>query len=304
MISAFGVDHGGIGTSQSGVSKAESSTKRNRRGTAVVGAGAVAGGTGLIAGGVPKAKSDSTAARQMGRGKGVRSSVRGATKIAPGGILGFRSHAHGGGIYGFKQKHTEAEWSGPAKSKQSAFYRGYNYGKIEPEMKVIRGLAQGRRAANAALVGGAATVAGGLAYRRKHKVSKGRRESDTYNAALVGAGGTGAALTHTVPRFLRTKEKKYAVRAAGETARSNALAPSLAGRRTGEVRRKPHLLKGVPRHAAQEAGRLRGAAAQHEHFAEVLGGTAKAVGRFRTPTTVAAGIGAGGLLATAHRKKG
>jgi hypothetical protein len=68
-----------------------------------------------------------------------------------------------------------------------------------------------------------------------------------------------------------------------------------------EIRRNPKAFKGVPTHVAEEAGKLRGAAIQQAHFADVYRSTGKAVGRLRAPGLVAAAAGAGGLALT--RKK-
>lgn len=338
MISAFGVDHGGIDGSSIYKSE-ESDRKKNVKGSVIAGAGGVTATTGLAAGGIPGAKSDFTSVFRVkpGQGKGARkvaSTIRGAApaaKAAPGGILGFRAHAHQGGTAGFMQGVKEDTKTKP-KDAADAFYRGRNAGKIRPELKMLRGMGKGRKVANAALVGGSAVTGYGLHERKK--VSKSRRDVDTYNASLVGAAGTGAVATHAVPKFLDSKRKKYEASASRNVDEAGKLVQGLAGRQgkkltlrqmhkhkvkkpgqpfpqtmyptvsDSAVKRDPSILHGVDHATARKAGRLRGAATQDRHFAEVLGNTAKHVRRFRTPTAVAATVGAGGLAASGHRKKG
>jgi hypothetical protein len=333
MISAFGVDHGGI-------SKADDTpTKRNRRGSALVGAGAVTAGTGLAAGGVPGGKSDFTSvlSPKPGKGKGPRKYAslawrnKNMARAAPGGILGFRHHAHAGGTVGFEQKAAQHAKTG-ARTPEQHFSHARNAAKIAPEYKVMHGMMAGKKAANALLVGGVGAVGYGLAERRKHSVSKGRRESDTYNAGLVGAAGTGAVVSTGGSKFLNRKGNKYERAAGAKMDQAHRLAPQIGGRKTVNwpehkqlrfmhknpgkplpktlepevsdydiVRHKK--LQGVPHETARKVGALRGAAVQEAHFAHVLHNTARVTGKFRTPTAVAAAVGAGGLAASAHRKK-
>lgn len=296
MQSAFGVEHGEFG-------KRDNSARQNAQGSAIEGGGAVVGGTGLIAGGVPKGKSDSTAWKRAQDAKkaGAPLHRRLATtsKITPGGILGFRQHAHGGGIWDFKSKDTAAEWSGPAKTHKDAFFRGYNKGKIGPEEEVIRGLKTARTGANAALVGGAAAIAYG---HHKKKIAKSRR-SDSINATAAGLGGTTAVVTHAVPKFLDSKQRKYTEMAAHETEQADKLVPGMRGQRTGAAKRSPHLLHNASKEAVGVAGELRGAAAQHEHFADVFRTTSKGTKAFRNPAAAVGAVGVGGLAISAHRKK-
>ena len=69
------------------------------------------------------------------------------------------------------------------------------------------------------------------------------------------------------------------------------------------IKRDPKLLSGVSPDVAEKAGRLRGAAAQQTHFAEVYDNTAKVIRRGRTPGLIAATAGAGGLAASRMKPK-
>lgn len=339
MESAFGIEH---------IEKAESRVKNNRRGSALIGGGSVAAGTGLVAGGVPGAKSDFTSvfrvaqsrAEHKAKGaKGVRRAASAAAswtpgaKALPGGILGFRTHAHAGGTYGFQEEAKEAAKK-PVKNAADAFYRGRTEGKIGPELKVMNGMIQGRKVAHGALGAGAAAIGAGAYLKHKSKVAKSRHTSDSYNATLAGAGATGVAATTGASSFLNSKKRKYEVSAANKVDEAGKLVPGLAGREgkkltlrqmhqfrqkhgpdapwpktmypsvhDSAVKRSPHLLAGVSEHAAKEAGKLRGAATQERHFAEVIGATGKGIKAFRGPSAVIGAVGVGGLAANAHRSK-
>jgi hypothetical protein len=336
MESAFGVEH---------VEKSDR-VKNNRRGSALIGGGSVAAGTGLVAGGVPGAKSDFTSVfrvaeqRQAAAGrKGVRGAAARAKawtpgfKATPGGILGFRTHAHAGGTYGFQEEAKEAAKK-PVKNAADAFYRGRTEGKIAPEIKVMNGMIQGRKVAHGALGAGAAAIGAGAYLKHKSKVAKSRHSSDGYNATLVGAGGTGAVVSHGGAAFLDRKRKGYEASAARKVDEAGKLVPGLAGREgkkmnlrqmhqfrqkhgpdapwpktmypsvhDSAVKRSPHIVAGVSEHAAKEAGKLRGAATQERHFAEVMGATAKGVRAFRGPSAIVGAVGLGGLAANSHRNK-
>lgn len=326
-----------------GVAKADSARdkRRNREGTALAGAGAATATTGLIAGGLPGAKSDFSSVFRMkpGQGTGVRraaSTARGATpavKAVPGGILGFRVSAHKGGTYAFEEK-AKANAQRKPKNAHDAFEMGRNEGKIAPEHRVMRGMMRGKKVANAALVGGAAATAYGLHHRKPSQpVSKSspERKSDTYNSALLGAGAATTAATTAVPRYLDKHKKSYERSAARNVDQASKIVPSLGGRQGKRLTLKqmskfrqqngpdtpwpktmyPEVkdrdakakLKGVAPRAAEAAGRLRGAAAQERHFAEVIGNTSRAIRSVRTPAAVAAGVGAGGLAVNQNRKR-
>lgn len=296
------------------------------------GAGGVAAGVGLAAGGIPGAKSDFSSVFRVksGEGKGVKravSTIRGAAPAAaaaPGGILGFRLSAHKGGTYGFKEQAKADAKKGPPTSSKDAFYRGYNAGKIGPEEKIIRGMTRGRGAANATMLGGAGAAAYGLS-RPKDRVKKSEKNTDKYHATLAGAGTAGAVTAHAGSKYLKGQEKKFATSATNKVDEAGKLVPSMAGRKgkkmnlrqmhnyakknpgspwpktmhpkvsDGAPGRHPEMLAGVKPEVAERAGKLRGAAAQERHFSEVFGNTSKVVRRFRTPSAIVGGVGAGGL---------
>lgn len=274
-------------------------------GSALAGAGAVTAGTGFVAGGVPGAKSD---VKPFVRPEpGIRGQAK-KTKAFPGGILGFRHNAHAGGIYGFKQKATENAWKGGPKDSHEAFFHGRTEGKIAPEEQVLRHLKGGKKAAGATMAGGAALTALGV-HRARSKVSKADREK-SYHGALLGAGAATAGIGHGGAKLLAHQDKKWSAAAAHNVGQASKLIPGMAGPKVRrgrpistedlhaadtEVRRNTKTFKGVPSHVAQEAGRLRGAAIQQAHFADVYRDTGKMVGRLRGGGLVAAGAGAGGL---------
>lgn len=308
-------------------------------GSAIAAGGAATAGVGLAAGGVPGAKSDfsSILNTKPGSGKGVKravSTVRGrapAAKAAPGGILGFRVSAHRGGLYGFTDQARKHALK-PVDSAPDAFWRGRNAGKIAPEEKVIRHMQGGKKAAGAALVGGAAATAYGLR-RARGEVKKAQRDSDKYNGALLGAGAAGAGISHGATRLLGSQHHKWAGAASNSIDEAGKLVPSIGGRQgkkltlkqmhrhkinnpgqpypktmhpvvsDSDIKRDPKLLHGVHPKVAEQAGRLRGAAAQQTHFAEVYRDTAKVVGRFRGPSAIIAGAGAGGLAMSRKKER-
>ena len=199
----------------------------------------------------------------------------------------------------------------------------------------MRGMRTGHRAANAARVAGAATTAYGLSRSGKDKLKKNIEKKDnsrSYNGALVGAGTTGAVAAHGSAKFMDSKQKKFAAQASGNVDRAGKLIPAIAGRQTQEAHReaevrekhfgvKPdlkqtmypsvsdgqigreNLMRGKSKKVAAEAGRLRGAAAQERHFAEVYRNTAKVSRSVRTPSAIVAAAGAGGLLASRDKVK-
>jgi hypothetical protein len=260
-------------------------------------------------------------------------------KATPGGILGFRISAHDLGTKYFRaQKELDDKIKKP--SKKQSFYRGFNAGKIGPEESIMRGMARGQKGAHAALLGGAATTVYGVkraASKPKEKVTKAddKRRSNLYNGTLVGAGTAGAAISHGGSKYLGRQQSKYAGRAAREVDEAGRLVPNIAGReykkmslrqidkfkranpgatdkdlpksmyptvKDGDIKRNPRLLSGVPKETAEQAGKLRGAAAQHRHFSEVFGSTAKVTRRFRGPSAIVAGVGAGGLAANRNKR--
>lgn len=260
-----------------------------------------------------------------------------AVKQLKGGILGFRTAFHAGGTEGFKQKALEQR-KAKTDDAADAFKRGRNVGKISPEIKVMHGMGRGRLVANTAMVGGAGVTAYGL-HHRKDKVSKRDRKTDTYNATLLGAGTAGAAVSHGGAKYLDSHKRRYQASASKAVDQAGDLIPKIAGRQgqrmsmkqmdkfkrknghqgkafddipwpktmypkvsDEEIRRKPKLLRNADPSTASQAGVLRGKAAQERHFAEVFDSTAKAVRRFRTPSAVVAGVGAGGLLVASNKK--
>jgi hypothetical protein len=307
-------------------------------GAAIAGAGVVTAGTGLAAGGVPGAKSDFSAlfpktpkhrAPVTGAKKVVRTVAERApaVKVAPGGILGFRSSAHRGGHYGFQLKAQEDAKKKIA-SSSDAYWRGRNAGKIAPEEKIMRHMKVGRGAAGLALVGGSAAAAYGV---KRSKVSKAQRHTEQYSGALAGAGVAGAGLSHGGSKVLDSQRRKWETTASRNVDDAGKLVPALAGREGKRltlrqmhkhktknpgkpfpksmyplvsdtaIRSNPKLMSGVSPKTAEKAGQLRGAAVQGRHFAEVYGNTAKVVRGLRTPSLIVAGAGAGGLAMS--RKK-
>lgn len=281
-------------------------------GSAIAAGGAVTAGTGFAAGGVPGAKANIQPFVKPE--PGVRGQAK-KVKAFPGGVLGFRHNAHAGGIYGFKQKATENAWKGPTHDAHEAFSRGRTEGKIAPEEAVLRHLKGGKKAAGAAMAGGAALTALGVR-RARGEVKKADRRSKSYNGAVLGAGAATAGVGHGGAKLLAHQDRKWSAAASHNVSQASKLVPGMAGPKTrrgkpistedlrsadSEVRRNPKTFKGVHPNVAQEAGRLRGAAIQQAHFADVYRDTGKMVGRLRAPGLVAAGVGAGGLALS--RKK-
>lgn len=338
--SAFGVDHGGISKADD-KKRNRQGTALAAAGATTATTGLVAGGIpGAKSDFSSVFRVKEGTGRGAKR---VATTIRGqapAAKAVPGGILGFRTSAHKGGTAHFENVARENNKTKP-KGTNDAFYRGHNEGKIAPEHRVMRGMARGRKASNALLGVGVAATAAGLQRRKPGKTDKvskasAERKSDTYNSALLGAGTAGAALGQGVPKYLKGHQKAYEASAARNVDEASKLVPSLGGRKhpkmnmkqihtwkkknptkafpadvkrtmypevsDGDVSRK-RKLKGVDARTAEAAGRLRGAATQERHFAEVFGSTAKAVKRVRTPSAIAAAAGAGGLAVNRDKKK-
>jgi hypothetical protein len=172
-------------------------------------------------------------------------------------------------------------------------------------------------------------------HQRSKQVSKAQRESDKYNGTLLGVGAAGGAISGSGTRLLRGQQHKWATEASRNVDEAGKLIPAIAGRQgkkltlsqmhrhkvknpgqpfpktmhpsvsDSEIKRNPSLLHGVSHNTAVKAGNMRGAAAQQRHFAEVYGNTAKVVSRFKAPSAIVAGVGAGGLIASRkqHVKK-
>lgn len=308
-------------------------------GSAIAGVGAVTAGTGLVAGGVPGGKSDfsSIYRTKPGSGKGVKRAVTSVTgktpavKAIPGGILGFRHSAHKGGTAYFRGM-KRASAKDASKSAADAFWHGRNAGKIKPEIEIMRNMRKGKKVAGAAVIGGTAATVYGVK-RATTEVKKSQRNSDKYHGAVLGAGTAGAAISHGSSKVLSGQQRKWATRASDSVDEAGKLIPGIAGREgqklnlrqmnkyktqnpgkpwpktmypkvtDRDIKRNPKIFSGVNPKVAQKAGHLRGAAAQQRHFAEVYGNTAKVVRRLRTPSLVAAGVGAGGLVATRKKDK-
>jgi len=321
---------------------ADRNHKHAASGTSLAAAGGVTAGAGLAAGGIPGAKSDFTAVfrTKPAEGKGVKravSHVKGKAPLvraAPGGVLGFRIHAHEGGTVGFEQQAEQLarRTSAPEKAAHHAFSHGYTEGKIEPEKQVLRHMRGGRKVAAGALIGGAGLTAYGVhrAKEEREQIRKDRRSSDKYNGALAGTGAAGFTLGHGGHKLFRGQERKWTNRANTNVDEAQKLVPGLGGRKHNQNLRayKKHLARGgtpenfpktmePERHmtdilrdkkvfagvhpdVARKAGNLRGAAVQAEHFSHVYGNTGKVVGRLRTPSAIVGGAGVGGLVA-AHR---
>jgi hypothetical protein len=306
-------------------------------GSAIAGAGAVTAAGGLIAGGVPGGKSDFTSVFRVKRGEGkgfkrAASTVKGAApaaKAAPGGIFGFRTHAHEGGLYGYADDTMKHNRNG-ANARES-FRQGRTTGKIGPEMKIISQMKGARKVAHGALGAGVGAVAYGAHRARKTEVKKDDRHTKKYSGALLGAGGTAAVGSHVGSKVLTGQAKKWEKSAAQNVDEAGRLVPRIAGRQKEKIsdkkayklirQNKPHpmssrpsvsdhyiknnplTMSGVHPEVARHAGRLRGAAAQEQHFADVYRNTSKVVRRLRTPSLVAAAAGAGGLAAANKKTK-
>jgi hypothetical protein len=316
--------------------------KKDAHGAAIASGGAVVAGTGLAAGGIPGAKADSRPIFNLkpGHGGRVKRKVTAVTqntsaaKAAKGGILGFRTHVHEGGTAGFMEQADKiaSRPVAPGKEASHAFSHGYTSGKIGPELKIIRQMKGGKKAAGAALLGGAGTTGYGLK-RAKDEVNKAERHADQYHGTLLGAGGAGLAVGAGGRKVLRGQEHKWRNRANTGIDEAQKLVPNLGGRKPDQnlKRYKKHLgrggtpenfpktmrperemtdilrdkktFEGVSPETAKKAGALRGGAAQAEHFSHVYGSTAKVVGRLRGPSALVAGAGAGGLAATHMKDK-
>jgi hypothetical protein len=324
MISGFGIDHGDV------VSK-KNSDKRHAQGSAIAGAGAVTAGTGLVAGGIPGVKGSYHDVARL-KEPGLAGKARAGAKLGGGGVLGYRSAVHEGGVKWFQRvEDKKSKIKNPTPSQ--TFTRARNQGKIKPELQVLRHMAGAKKVAGAALIGGSAATAYGV-HRAKSEVRKDRRRGQAYNATLAGAGATGAAVSTGAGAVLGRQEKKWNNRASHAIDEAGRLIPSMAGRKdptvtdkqyARQVKRHPgqpfpksrypvhsdeamardpkKYLHGVSHETAAKAGRLRGDAAQATHFAEVYGDTAKVVRRFRGPSAVVGTVAAGGLLA-GRKKKG
>ena len=297
-------------------------------GSAIAAGGGVVGATGFVAGGVPGVKPNIDPLVQVNqersKGKGFKATARKAKKVVPavargtgGGILGFRRKAHEGGIYGFKQQATTNAWKGATHDPHEAFLRGRVEGKIAPEEQVLRHLKGGKKAAGAAMAGGAATMAYGV-HRARQKVEKADRDEKAFHGALLGGGAATAGVSHGAVKLLGSQEKKWSAEATHNVGRAEKLVPGMAspkvrrGKKVSfeairdadtEARKNPKSFKGVHPNVAQEAGRLRGAAIQQAHFADVYRSTGKAVGHLRGPGLVAAAAGAGGLAVSRKKDK-
>lgn len=331
--SAFGVE--------TDFSKAETKPTPKKKespaiGAAITGAGAVTAGTGLVAGGIPGAKSNFASVLDLkspdadSRGpKRAAQRVRRtapAAKAVPGGILGFRINAHEGGTLGFEQN-AARDAKKKVNSPADAFANARNAAKIGPEKEVMRNMRTGKKIAGAALIGGTAATAYG-AKRTKEALSKSQKHSDTYNGALVGAGGAAAGISHVGDKVLTGQKKRWTKLATDNVDAAGKLVPGLAGREgkkltlrqmkkhnlnnpgtpypktmyptvsDAAIKQNPSILNGASKKKAAQAGAHRAAATQQRHFAEVYGSTAKVVRRVRNPSLLAAGVGAGGLTSS------
>ena len=291
-----------------GIYKADKK-KDSPSGATIAGAGATTAGVGYLAGGRPRGEPDLNGVNFTEKPKNTRQLVGDKVKVArsfaPGGILGFRTKVHEGGLYQFRQNATKDKWDGPAKTAVQAFKQGRNTGKIAPEEKVIRHMRGGRKAAHAALAGGAGAALYGAG---KHRSEVKKADSQTKKDALVGAGTAGAGISGTGGALLSSQRRKWSKTASKHVDAAGKLAPTTAGRRTGRIsgRRtmdpsvtdgaivRNKLLDGLPTDVARKVGEHRGAAAQARHFAHVYGNTGK---------VVALGGGAASAAALYHGKK-
>lgn len=286
-------------------------TKRNHDASnaAITGAGSVTAGTGLVAGGLPGIKGDPSQltrlrslkdAKDKPKIKRVARAVRPGVKAAKGGILGGRIVSHNDGTEIFRQKASMGEWH-PSKTPQESFVQGRHRGKVAPEEKIIREMKGGKKVAAATLLAGSAAIAYGQRDKIKAKFKKRDSRRDKVSGAALGAGGTGLIVTSAASAGLHQQKRRWERESAKSKAGAARHIPALDGMSDQDIVRNPHIFRGASVHSARLAGHLRGAAAQHDHFADVYRTTAKVVGHGRAPSAVIAGAGGVGLLA--HKKK-
>lgn len=273
-----------------GIYKAEK--RKEPSGATIAGAGATTAGVGYLAGGTPRKKVSLEGINFNEKPKNARQLVgdkaRVASRMGQGGILGFRTTVHEGGLYGFNQAATKDKWSGAPKDSKTAFRHGRNAGKIAPEVKVIRHMSGGRKAAHALAASGVAAAGYGAGKERKQTVKKAdsRRKSD----AWTGAGAAGAGISGGGGALLSSQRRRWSKEASRNIDAGGKLVPATAGRRKGRFGRttmdpsvtdgaivRNKLLSGVDVDSARKLGQHRGAAAQARHFAHVYGSTGKVV---------------------------
>jgi hypothetical protein len=270
-------------------------------GSALAGAGSVTAATGLVGGGIPGFKSDSDTIKNLRQGS-WKQRTGAAMSSGRGGVFGYRVDAHQGAKDRFEN--DEKYFRDKPAGRTDSFMRGRTAGKIKPEADIIRHLKLGRRLSNAALVGGVAATAAGVKHAENKKVSKSEDDVKRYHGALLGAGGTASVISIGGEKILRRQGKKWSDREAGSLRDAAKIVPNLKPHMSdNEARSNAKTFAGKSKAKAEEAGRLRGAAAQERYFAHVYNHTAKMAHRARYPALAAAAVGAGGLLAASKKDK-
>jgi hypothetical protein len=223
--------------------------------SAITAAGATTAGVAALAGGIPKAQPDLSVAGKLtaeDKSRGVRRAAKRvknqamAAKLAPGGILGFRTGIHEFGTGYLKEKAVQdkqAKRTSPDSTRR-AYDRGNTTGKIGEENKIIRGMKTGRKVSHGALAVGVGTAGYGM-YRSKKEAAKkqafqkndARTRSDKYSGALLGTGATGAAISHGTSKYLDRHYKRYSARSGENIDAAGKLAPKTAGREGDDLGR-------------------------------------------------------------------
>lgn len=270
---------------------------RTASNAALTGAGAATATTGFVAGGLPGVKGDASQLNTLRAETPKRKKAVAGVKAGKGGLLGWRVSNHQGGTYGFKQKATLGEWY-PSHKASEAFKQGRYRGKVAPEETIIRHLKTGKKAAGAAMAAGA----GAVAYGQRDKIHKRKSDRDKLSGAAVGVGGTGLAVSGAGAAGLSHQGRRWDREYKATRGAAAKLVPALAGKSDQGIIRSPEVFRGVKPETARQAGVLRGAAAQQQHFAHVYHDTSRILRRGRGPSAVVAGAGGVGLAAS-HRDK-
>ena len=310
-------------------------TREEKRKSTATGVGAVGIGAGLLGGGIPGVKADSKAGsdlfphlpkhkkptpKDLLHPGPVIPRVKAAGRMGRGGIFGYRSDAHQSFLD--RQLVDEAKNATAGQTTRgNHFLRGQGTGKVAPEQKIIRHMKTGRKASYGLLAGGAGLTAYGQ-HRKKAPVEKADRDSDRRNGALVAGGGTVAGSGYGAARLLEHQGRRWAKQSARDIEASQKIAPELGGwtegsrknkrvpnvkpdvsNRQAESRRR-NIFHNRTRGQAEEAGRLRGNAAQGRYFSGVYGANATRIRRLAIPAGLAvSAAGAGGMAASKVKEK-